>query len=449
MPSLLWTDILIFLLAACAGALLYCARHQEPFLRPWRKVRSDPTAMVSLTLLTAFIAIGLLDSLHFRALSGSSEPISALDLLLSHLRHQQETTYSAPFAAHAYIRQFRLDAQGAPLWEYPPLLYGGTGSLLNAVFRALCGAALGAVVWAGACHRLVRRLAHRWAMPWTTAFARIAAGQTDTPWRAILLTAGLILTVLGALYALSFVYHVFGTDKVGQDVLYQTLKSVRTALVIGTLTTLVMLPFALALGISAGYFGGWVDDLIQYVYTTLNAIPSVLLIAAAVLLQQIYMARHEAEFASLTARADFRLLFLCIILGVTNWTGLCRLLRAETLKLRELDYVQAARTLGVSESVILLRHIVPNVFHIVLISLALDFSGLVLAEAVLSYVNIGVDPTMNSFGNTINRARLELAREPLVWWPLAATFGFMFTLVLAANLFADAVRDAFDPRRNR
>jgi peptide/nickel transport system permease protein len=109
--------------------------------------------------------------------------------------------------------------------------------------------------------------------------------------------------------------------------------------------------------------------------------------------------------------------------------------------------VQAARALGVSQGTILLRHIVPNVFHIVLISIALDFSSLVLAEAVLSYVNIGVDPTTNSWGNMINGARMELAREPAVWWSLASAFVFMFTLVLAANLFADAVRDAFDPRR--
>lgn len=84
--------------------------------------------------------------------------------------------------------------------------------------------------------------------------------------------------------------------------------------------------------------------------------------------------------------------------------------------------------------------------HIVLITLVLDFSGLVLAEAVLSYINIGVDPTMNSWGNMINSARLELARDPIVWWSLAAAFMFMFALVLAANLFADVVRDAFDPR---
>ncbi len=125
------------------------------------------------------------------------------------------------------------------------------------------------------------------------------------------------------------------------------------------------------------------------------------------------------------------------------------MLRGEALKLRELDYVQAAHAFGVPQHKILSSHIFPNVLHIILITLVLDFSGLVLAEAVLSYVGIGVDPTMHSWGNMINGARLEMAREPMVWWSLMAAFIFMFILVLAANLFADAVRDAFDPHAQR
>jgi peptide/nickel transport system permease protein len=103
----------------------------------------------------------------------------------------------------------------------------------------------------------------------------------------------------------------------------------------------------------------------------------------------------------------------------------------------------------VSSARILSRHILPNVLHVVLITVVLDFSGLVLAEAVLSYVGVGVDPAMISWGNMINAARLEMAREPVVWWTLAAAFLFMFTLVLAANLFSDVVRAAFDPRLQR
>src|SRR4029077_17642738 len=160
---------------------------------------------------------------------------------------------------------------------------------------------------------------------------------------------GGILAVAVPLALLSARYHVLGTDKVGQDVFYEVLKSIRTGLVIGTLTTLVMLPFAILLGIMAGYLRGWVDDVIPYLYTPLNSIPGVLLIVAAVLISQAWMDRNPEMFETVSERADVRLLFLCIILGITSWTGLCRLLRGETLKLRELEYVQAAHAFGVTD----------------------------------------------------------------------------------------------------
>jgi peptide/nickel transport system permease protein len=122
------------------------------------------------------------------------------------------------------------------------------------------------------------------------------------------------------------------------------------------------------------------------------------------------------------------------------------LIRAETLKISQLGYVQAAHAFGVSHHRILVRHILPNVTHIILITFVLEFSALVLAEAVLSYIGVGIDPSMASWGNMINGARAELSREPIVWWTLSGAFFFMFVLVLAANLFSDLVRDAFDPR---
>jgi peptide/nickel transport system permease protein len=272
------------------------------------------------------------------------------------------------------------------------------------------------------------------------------SSRDPVPWGTLFGSLAAMLTLVGVVTVLSSKYHVLGTDKVGQDVLYQALKSIRTGLLIGTLTTIVMLPAAILLGLMAGYFRGWVDDLIQYLYTTLNSIPGVLLVAAAILMMQVYVANHEEALGGVAERADLRLLFLCLILGITSWTSLCRLLRGETLRLRELDYVQAAHAFGVRHFTVLGRHVLPNVLHIVLITVVIDFSGLVLAEAVLSYVNIGVDPSTESWGNMINGARLELAREPAVWWSLAAALGFMFVLVLAANLLADVVRDALDPR---
>jgi peptide/nickel transport system permease protein len=260
---------------------------------------------------------------------------------------------------------------------------------------------------------------------------------------ATLVVLGLLI---GPTLALMGSYHVLGTDRTGNDVLYQAIKSVRTAFVIGALSTLAPLPFAVVLGIMAGYLRGWVDELIQYLYTVLSSVPNVLLIAACVLMVQVFLDKHPELFETGAERADLKLFLLCAILGVTGWAGLCRLLRAETLKLRELEYVQAADAFGVSAVRIMARHVFPNVAHLMLISTVLDFSALILYEAVLSYVGVGVDPTMNSFGGMINLARSEMSRDPVVWWSFAAAFGFMVAVVLAANLFADGVRDAFDPR---
>ncbi|MFU2486824.1 ABC transporter permease [Thauera sp. WH-1] len=491
-PVLLWTDVLLFLLVGVAVLAALYVRGQEPLRAAWRKVGKRPTGMAAATVLFAFVAVGLLDSLHYRPLlppvaatpaaedgeqapgsaagegaeseraagegalaaQYSTEVLSVLDALLMPLRLQTEKTYSAPFAWRLYQRETMELEDGRQVRDYPRLVHGAAhlqapehergadvaARVANAVGQAALWSAVAFVllvttVWRGS------------GLGWGAVAVAILGGRTVLAWRAALVTLAFVLLIVALCLQLAPLYHVLGTDKVGQDVLYLALKSVRTALVIGTITTLVMMPFAVALGIAAGYLGGWVDDAVQYLYTVLNAIPGVLLIAAAVLMMQVIIDTNPQWFDTAAERSDARLLALCFILGITSWTGLARLLRGETLKLRELEYVQAARAFGVKTPAILRRHILPNVMHIVMIALVMDFSGLVLAEAVLSYVGIGVDPTTISFGTMINMARAELAREPMVWWSLAAAFVFMFVLVLAANLFADVVRDAFDPRR--
>lgn len=447
LPVVLWSDALVFLLLAAGISCAWYVRQHEHLLLPWQRVAQNATAMVSLLVLSLFLLVGLLDTLHYRVLlpennNGqnvySPEVLSVFDKLLAPLRTHTEKTYSAPLAMILYAKENISDANGLVSREYPSLRYGGAqlpdpqqrdGDVLK---RGLSGALAGLL--AGLLIALAgkRPLARR-----------------GWPVRPLLIATLIIAAIIGMTADLACAYHVLGTDKVGQDVLYLSLKSIRTGLIIGTVTTLVTLPLALLLGIAAGYLRGWVDDVIQYIYTVLSSIPSVLLIAAAVLMMQVTIDTHPQWFDTSASRADLRLVFLCLILGVTSWTGLCRLLRGETLKLREMEYIQAAQAFGVPSLRILTRHILPNVMHIVLISLVMDFSGLVLAEAVLSYVGVGVDPSMISFGTMINAARLEMGRDPVVWWALASAFGFMLALVLAANLFADAVRDAFDPRLNR
>lgn len=445
-PVLLPTDLLLWLLVAAAvGYGLYCARRPHLAL-PWARVFRAPAAVVACVLLGCYLLVGLADSLHFRprlAPAGAGvqtayapEVLSVLDLALGRLRASTERSYSAPLAMHAFSRELVEQPDGTQRRAYPRLRYGGahladdSQRAADVTRRVAVGLVAGAGLW----------LLVAWGM------RPLRRRAPAVPWRAAQLTLGVLLLLAGPLVALAAGYHVLGTDKVGQDVLWLSLKSVRTSLVIGTLTTLVMLPFGLVFGVVAGYFRGWADDVIQYVYTTLNSIPGVLLIAAAVLMMQVYIDSHPELFPTAAQRADLRLLFLCVILGVTSWTGLTRLLRGEALKLSTLEYVQAAQAFGVSHGRILSRHLLPNVMHIVVISIAIDFSTLVLTEAVLSYIGVGVDPATVSFGTMINGARLEMSREPIVWWSLSAAFLFMFTLVLSANLLADAVRDGFDPR---
>jgi peptide/nickel transport system permease protein len=403
----------------------------------WQQIFQSKVAMASAVVLLFYLLFALLDSVHFRVNSADAtrgltegEIVSVLDLGMLHRKHYSERTYSAPFALREYTKSTAINEKGKVTQHYLPLHYVKGGHFL---YRSFLGAGLGLLIALGFI------LPH-----WLWRSKR--EQKRGLPWKSAYITFTLLLMFFGWMYVMSFFYHVLGTDKVGGDVLYASLKSIRTGVLIGTLTTLVTLPLAVVLGVSAGYFRGWVDDAIQYLYTTLSSIPGVLLIAAGVLMMQVVMDQHTDWFASTLERSDLRLLFLIMILGVTSWTSLCRMVRAETLRIAKMDYVTAARAFGVGRARIMLRHIVPNLMHIILISVVLDFSGLVLAEAVLSYVGVGVDPTMYSWGNMINQARLEMAREPMVWWSLFASFIFMFVLVLAANLFSDRVQHVLDPR---
>jgi len=457
----LWSDWLVYLLFFTLAVAFFYVRRHEHLLSPWRQIARRKLAMIALIVLSLYAVIGFIDSIHFKVAlpkqdssqqtQYSAETLSVLDVILKPIRENDEKTFSAPFALTLFAKE-NIDVNGKTIRDYPRLKYGGAHlesvdeRAADVFTRFLHGSARALVLLAVLVLLALIYDARRKGIMIAAAIHRLVRGEYEIPARTIVLTIGLFIWVGMVLAHLAPYYHVLGTDKVGQDVLYLSLKSIRTGLIIGTLSPVIMLPFAILLGVMAGYFRGWVDDVIQYVYTTLNSIPGILLIAAFVLMIQVIIDNNPDMFSNLAARADAKLLALCLILGITSWTGLCRLLRAETLKLREIDYIQASLSFGVRNMRILTRHLVPNVMHIVMIIVVIDFSGLVLAEAVLAYVGVGVDPSINSWGNMINSARLEMAREPIVWWSLVAAFMFMFVLVLAANLFSDAVRDAFDPR---
>jgi len=249
------------------------------------------------------------------------------------------------------------------------------------------------------------------------AFLGTKEASYSAPFAAVEFSGGAPLKYPGS--------HVLGTDILGRDVLYMSLKGARVALLIGGVTSLIAIPLALLFGVGAGYFGGRFDDFVFFLISTLASMPGLLLLIALI------MVLGKGTFA------------VCVALGITSWVGFCRLSRAETLKLRELDYVQAARALGVSEIRIIFRHILPNLAHLIVITFVLMFSGLVLSEAVLSWLGIGVD---GSWGQMIDGARNELSRDPIIWWNIAAAGSALFGLILAVNSVGDAIRDVLDPR---
>jgi len=446
MVRILPTDIFILILVAAGVVFILSARRREYWCAAWQQVRTNNVAMVSLLVLSLYASIALLDSVHFID-KKTGTTLSLLDWVSTPLHQQVEKTYSSPFATHQYTKESVKGIDGKITRLYPELKHGGAhltqtdSKVRDVTIRVIKGVLQGsivAIIFTGIIFGIYHLL--------TKIFLRNnhSVVRKKPSKRAVLNIVKISFALSIPLFILIHLtpwYHILGTDKVGSDVFYRSIKSIRTGLIIGSVTTLIVIPFAIFFGVIAGYFGGFIDDIIQYIYSTLASIPSVLLIVSFMLLVEV-----GEDVWDIAWRADRRLLFLCIIMGITSWTGLCRLIRGETLKLRELEYVQAALSLGVNQLKILSRHIVPNLMHIVLISFILRFSGLVLVEAVLAYIGIGVDPTMESWGNMINTARLELSREPVVWWNLVAAFFFMFGLVLPANLFGDALRDALDPR---
>ncbi|PJE80288.1 putative peptide transport permease protein [invertebrate metagenome] len=448
-PVFLWSDVLLYILLVAIGVFIVNLMRNPQNRQRWREVFQSRLGMSCFIVILTYILIGFTDSLHFRValepVPGqnnektfySSDVYSVLDKLLGEMGEVNERTYSAPFSLKSYSRENMLDDKGHIYRGYPELEHAGNhlkpgeDKGRDIFWQSVIGIGKGI-----GTSLLLIGFHYGWRR----------GRRTNLAWQSAYITTTGIICMLAWLQHVGNLYHVLGTDMGGTDVLYKAFKGVRTGMMIGSLATLIMLPIAVSLGIAAGYFKGWVDDIIQYLYTTLSSIPGILLIAAVVLLFQVWIDLHPDYFLTSLEKGDAQFIALCFILGVTSWATLCRLLRAETLKLSQLDYIQAAHAFGVSHFRVIFRHILPNVTHIILITFILDFSGLVLAEAVLAYIGIGVDASMISWGNMITSGSSELSRDPAVWWNLTGAFLFMFVLVLAANLFADLVNHVFNPK---
>lgn len=220
--------------------------------------------------------------------------------------------------------------------------------------------------------------------------------------------------------------HWMGTDIFGRDVMARAAHGTITSLIVGFFGAALAVVIGTVFGALAGYFGGVIDEMIVWFYTTVDTIPYILLVVA---------------FSFVVGPG---LSTLCLAIGLTSWIGHCRIVRSEFMKHREREYVQGAMALGAGHCRRIFLHILPNTFHLVLINFSLGFVTAVKSEVILSYLGLGVAPGTPSWGMMISDAKLELARE--VWWGLAAATFFMFFLVLAFTLFNDALRDALDPK---
>jgi len=223
------------------------------------------------------------------------------------------------------------------------------------------------------------------------------------------------------------VYHVLGTDDLGRDHLARLAYGGRVTLAIAVVAALISLTIGVSLGIIMGYYGGIVDDILMWVITTLNSIPTLLLL---IIIAAVFRP-NATTFA--------------LVLGFLGWTGTTRLVRGETLSLREREFVIGARSMGANAIHIMLRHVAPNLISIVVITLAIDIGALMLTEAALSFLGLGVQPPVPTWGNMLSNSR-QFYAEPnarhLVIFP-----GIMITLsVLCLYVIGDGVRDAFDPQ---
>ena len=233
----------------------------------------------------------------------------------------------------------------------------------------------------------------------------------------------------------------FGTDFIGRSVLWRFLYGVRVALTVAVLAAVVETIIGLTLGALGGYLGGWVDAIVIWIFTTFASIPWILLMVAlayGLKGREFYAPWTESNYISLAGIPT-----IVLALGLSSWVGLCRLIRAEVIKHRDRDYVIAARAVGVGHGRVIFRHILPNVFHIVIINFSLGLAGYVQAEVVLSFLGLGVTD-QPSWGRMIDDAKLELLKG--VWWQMTAATAGIFVLSLVVNIFGDTLRDALDPR---
>lgn len=297
-----------------------------------------------------------------------------------------------------------------------------SGGAVAAAPIGMAEAPRGRSLWRDGLHRLRRDRFAVLCFFMIVGYALVAflakVGWIATPWD----------TVVGGAYqhpSTEKLQLIFGTDIFGRSVFYKVIHGTRVAMSVGLVSCLISVPIGILMGAMSGYFGGWIDDLIVWFYTTLTSIPGIMLLIA------------------ITYVLGKGITAIYIALGSTAWIGLARVIRGEFMKHKSRDYVVAAESIGASHGARIFRHILPNVSHFVIINLSIQFMAAIKSEVILSFLGLGVQG-QPSWGVMIDDAKLELSRG--VWWQLAGATGAMFFVVLAFNILGDALRDSLDPK---
>lgn len=233
--------------------------------------------------------------------------------------------------------------------------------------------------------------------------------------------------------------HPFGTDDIGRDIFARTIYGGQISLLIGVAATLLQVILGTSIGALAAYYGGWIDSILMRITEAMLSIPSLFLL----IVMSKFFGGQLPPVNLLGRELTGSVLVIVIVIGATSWMYLARIVRANVLSLREMDYVSASRALGVSNLRIILTHLLPNTLAPIIVSASLGVAGAILSEAYVSFLGLGVQPPTATWGNMLEEAYAYLERAPWLWF-----FPGMLILltVLSINFVGDGLRDAFDPR---
>ena len=250
-----------------------------------------------------------------------------------------------------------------------------------------------------------------------------------------------VVTASGDRFGAPDAAHLLGTDRQGRDMVNLTLHGTRVSMVIGLLATVITVAIGALIGIVSGFLGGWVDNVLMRITDFFLVLPTFVLalILAPILLEII---GTEAEFFGMRVT----LVVIVIVIGITSWASTARVIRSQTLSLRERAFVDRARVVGAGAPWIMRRHILPNVLNLIVANTVLTFAGAVLTETTLSFIGLG-DPFQPSWGQLLNQAQADGAAGLGAWWVLAPPGVAIVLVVLAFTLVGGALDDILNPRR--